>query len=114
MTLTREESEVYTKYHKPGCASLIRVQLNAIFINTTNSEEHELAKFKLAWKLRKMGFNFITEAVSNIDGRRVDLVNLTEDGIEYELETDPKRAERFKGMKNVYVVKLWDKSSNTA
>ena len=112
MTLTREESEIYTKYHRPGCASLIRVQLNAIFINTANSEEHELAKFKIAWKLKKMGHNFITESVSNIDGRRVDLVDITEDGIEYEIESTPERAARFKGMKNVFVVKLWDKSDN--
>lgn len=102
--MTPEESQVWKRYRTPGCSSSQLVKPNVVFFNTHNTTKHEMAKAEMAWKLRQMGHSILTEAESG--DRRVDLVDLTEDQ-EYEFETDEKRAERFKGMKNVFVVKLW-------
>ena len=112
--LTREESEVCSRYHRPGNSSMTRVPVNAIFISRSNDnnnthEKHEQAKFNLAWQLMEMGHNIITEACNGA-GRRVDLVDLTED-CEYEIETTEKRAQRFKGTE-VFVIALWEGGKN--
>lgn len=103
--MTPEESQVWKRYRTPGCSSSQLVKPNVVFFNTHNTTRHEMAKAEMAWKLRQMGHSILTEAECDYGGRRVDLVDLTEDQ-EYEFETDEKRAERFKGT-NVYVVKLW-------
>ena len=90
-------------YHSPGCSNLYRRKINAIFFNPANSLEHELAKAKVCYEIQKSGGKFLTEAVRNkkVDGkeRRPDIVDLAT-GIEFEIETDPKRAARFEGEEN--------------
>ena len=105
--LTKFELEFWRRYHISGCSNIHRIKINALAIHPQNSYEHERAKFDLYYKLRREGHNIITEAVRNDNGRRVDLVDIT-GRIEYEIETDKKRAERFKGIKGVVVIKLWD------
>ena len=108
----KAERSNISKYHTPSCANYIKRAKNAIFINPSNSLEHEMAKLKECYLLRQLGISFITEAVRNkkVKGkeRRVDVVNLAT-GEEIEIETDPKRAARFDGEEGVRVVKLWEK-----
>ena len=88
---------------------------NAIYTTggKANSLRHEFWKLKVCRELKDLGQEYITEAVRNepdpVTGkeRRVDVVCL-DDGTEYEIETDKKRAERFKGEKGVIVIKLWE------
>ena len=97
--LNRQELEVWKTYCVPGCSSMNRVKLNAVFFSKANSEVHELKKAEVCWELKKEGINFVTEAERNSKDyqgkkRRIDIVDLTND-IEIELETTPERAVRF-------------------
>lgn len=99
------------KYHTPACSNYIKRAKNAVYISPANSIEHEIAKLKVCYELRKNKNDFITEACRNKkDGngkiRRVDIVNL-DTGQEIEIETDPRRAKRFEGEKGVMVIELW-------
>lgn len=103
----------YKQYHIPSCANYMKRPKNAIYISTANSIEHERAKVDLCYELKEQDKYYITEAVRNEKDekgkeRRVDVVCL-DDGTEYEIETDPKRARRFEGQDNVVVIKLWKK-----
>ena len=98
----------WCKYHVQSCSNLHRLKIDAIFISTANSLEHELKKLEVCYEIKKKGHSFITEAErckldENKKKRRVDVVDI-DSGEEYEIETDPKRAERFKGEKKVNVV----------
>lgn len=81
------------KYHTQGCPNFVKRAKNAIFISASNSLPHETKKLEICYELRKLGINFITEAVRNVkeDGkeRRVDIVNINT-GEEIEIETDHK------------------------
>lgn len=81
-----------------------------MFFNPANSLEHELKKAEICYEIQKNGGKFLTEAVRNkkAEGkeRRPDVVDLIT-GIEYEIETDKKRAERFLDQEGVVVIKLW-------
>ena len=97
-------------YHTPGCSKYIKRAKNAIFVSTSNSYEHELAKFNTCWKLKKQGFDFITEAAENKTGLRRDVVCLNT-GFIYEIETTKTRAERFKTdpmKEKIVIIKLWE------
>ena len=105
------EKAIYNAYHIPGMSNLHRVKKNAIMISTANSYEHELEKFNICYKLKGQYHNFITEAEKSINGvkYRRDVVDITT-GEVYEVETDPKRAERFISDPDkdiITVVKLW-------
>lgn len=81
------------KYHIPGCTPVHTLKRNCIFISTANGLKHELKKLEICYEIKKLGGEFITEAVRNKkeDGkeRRVDIVNLvTAD--EIEIETNHK------------------------
>lgn len=112
--LTLEELQNWRRYHTPGCSNLHTLKVDVIHLSKANSVEHELAKCKFAIMVSKGERHFITEAERNkLDEhgkkRRVDLVDITE-GIEYEFETDPKRAVRFVNDKKVYIVPVgWSK-----
>lgn len=102
--------KTWRKYHIPGQSHYKTLKINACFISAANSMEHELEKARICWRLRNEGHDYITEAAKNQkepDGteRRVDIVDL-ETGIEYEVETDPRRAKRFKGMAGVEVIQI--------
>ena len=91
--------------------NLHRVKKNAIFISAANTWEHELGKFRVCYNLKEMGHNFLTEAECSINKVRYrrDVVDLT-DGRIYEIETDPKRAERFikdPEYSKIIIIKLW-------
>jgi hypothetical protein len=82
-------------------------------IHQQNSDEHEHGKLEVCLKLLREGKEFITEAVPNDNPKlRHDVICL-DDGVIFEIETDPKRAERFNGMNNIVVVALWKDSSKT-
>ena len=104
--LEPEERLRWLKYHIRGCSPIHRVKVNQISISAANSKKHELAKCSLAYDLIKQGHLILTEAQENKTKIIRDLVDLSE-GTIYEFETDPKRADRFKGQKDVFVVKLW-------
>lgn len=108
--LTSDEMKNYRKYHIPGCSQIHRIKINALFIHSGNTYTHESYKFATAWQILQKGHKFICEACPNKSDRRVDIVDITS-GIEYEIETDPKRAERFKNMEGVEVVKAWKDQS---
>jgi len=100
---------VMRSFHTPGCNNYIKRAKNAIYITPMNSWEHEFEKFKICYWLKLQGYDFITEAVENKTGFRRDIVCL-DTGEIFEIETNKKRAERFKGQ-NVSVVKLWERDN---
>jgi len=109
--LTKEEKKIWKSYHIPGMGNLNSVKLDAIFISTANSLRHEMQKTILCYGLKMKNHRFITEAEKSIKGTkyRRDIVDLTDNTI-YEIETDPKRAERFKEdpeTDRIEVIKLW-------
>ena len=104
--LTLMRKSVADKYHIPTMPNYAKRKPNQICISMANSWEHEQAKCKLCYDLGKEGKEFITETNTKDNERRVDVVCL-DDGLEYEIETDPKRAARFDGMKGVIVIKTW-------
>ena len=107
--LMLKRTEIWKKFHTPGCQNFCKRKRNAVFISPANSIEHEVGKLKVCYELRKKGQQFITEAVENATGFRRDVVSL-DTGIIYEVETDPKRALRFKGQEgNIRVIKLWER-----
>jgi len=104
--------EVYNKYHLPGCSNLHKRKINACFFSPANSLKHELLKAKTCYEILSNGGKFITEACRNRKDdngkiRRVDIVDLSAN-IEFEIELNPKRAERFKGEEGVIVIKGWE------
>jgi len=99
--------QVMRSYHTPSCSNYVKRAKNGLFIGSGNSFAHEYGKFLVCLKLRKEGKFFISEAVRNDNKRRVDVVCL-DDGVEYEVETDKRRAKRFEGMRGVEVVKVWE------
>ena len=71
-----KRNNTWRKYHTPGCGNYMTRKVNAIFISTSNGKPHEMKKADVCYDLRKQNHNFITEAVSNHDQRRVDIVDL--------------------------------------
>ena len=96
-----------SKYHINNMPKFTKVKKDVVKPYKNNSWDHELAKFRLCWELLRINHSFITEAVSKETGERHDVVDL-DSGYVYEIETTKKRAERFKGRKNVIVVELWE------
>lgn len=110
--LKPEEKKRWHSYHIPGMGNLNRVKLDAIFISVANSREHEMEKFNVCYTLKQLGHRYITEAEKSIKGvkYRRDVVDLTT-GTIFEIETDPKRAERFKDdpeTEDIKVIALWE------
>jgi len=104
--LTEVERSNWNKYHIRGCSPIHRVKVNAISISPANTKAHEMKKCEIAYDLVKQGRLILTEAQENKSKLIRDVVNLSTGDI-YEVETDSKRAERFKNQSNVVVVKLW-------
>lgn len=97
-------------YHIKGNTNIMRQKIDAIFISSANSLEHEQAKLRVCWLLKKAGHHFITEAERNRkkDEARVivDIVDLNT-GEEYEIESDKQRAKEFEGTP-VNVIKIFE------
>ena len=72
-------------YHRQGCQNYIKCPKNACLISAANTLEHELGKAEICWELSKQKHDFITEAVSNETGDRIDVVDLT-NGDEIEID----------------------------
>ena len=108
--LATKRNDTQRLYHVPGMANITNRKRNAVFISPSNSLEHEIGKMKVCYELRKEKMQFITEAVCNKTQKRRDVVCL-DDGMIFEIETDKKRAERFKDQKGVVVIKLWKEVS---
>lgn len=101
--------ETWHKYHVPGKGNYTTRPFNGIFLSPKNSWKHEKEKCHQCHVLLKRKMKFITEAVENITGLRRDLVVL-DTGEIIEIETDEKRAERFKSdpmSDKITVIKLW-------
>lgn len=104
--------EVHSSYHIPSMPNYYKRPKNAIYISAANGPIHEHKKLDICLEFRKLGIDYITEAVRNKKdkngkSRRVDIVNLNT-GDEIEIETDPKRAKRFEGEAGVIVIKTWE------
>jgi len=81
MTMNKKDAQTkrnttWRKYHTPGCGNYMTRKQNAIFISTSNGKPHEMKKMDVCYDLRKQNHYFITEAVSNKDDRRIDIVDL--------------------------------------
>ena len=103
----------WKQYHVTGCNNYVKRPKNAVYLSAANSKRHEMAKASLCYDLLKGKYKFITEAVHNKTNLRHDVVRLN-DGTIYEIETDPKRAARFKQIQTFYnediiVIPLWEK-----
>jgi hypothetical protein len=95
--------ETLRQYHLRGGHEMARLQ--PLHLWSEGSKEHEFAKCGVAYALHRLGKQFILEAVNNETDERADVVCL-DDGHIFEVETDPKRAERFKGRDDVTVVTI--------
>lgn len=79
--LNPEEREAFNSYHKPGGSNLSRCKINQICLSMAETDEHNLKMIDICRELIVNGNNFITEACPNkIHNRRVDIVNLSEQG----------------------------------
>ena len=104
--LVRQKLSVMGSYHTPGCTHYIKRAKSATYTTPNNSIEHEVIKFMVCYLLKSQGYEFISEAVSNKEGYRRDVVCLNTGEI-FEVETTPERAKRFEGTE-VTVVKTWE------
>jgi len=107
LSLKREETR--KKYKVPRGNNYQKRPLNAIYFRSMNSLRHELMKAQKCHELLKEKKWFITEAENKRNGLIRDVVCL-DDGMIYEIETDPRRAERFKTDPEsdmIEVIKLW-------
>jgi hypothetical protein len=101
MKLTKFEMTQYRQYSKVKGSALNTCKLDQLNVHLNGEYEHELAKFKLFWDLRKAGHRIITEAWGR-DGLRRDLVDLT-DGEIYEIDSNKtKRGRRHPSNINVW------------
>ena len=107
VALKKREDETYKQYHIPGCHNYMRRPKNSVYLNPSNSLEHELAKARVCYELQKEKKKFITEAVENATGLRRDVVCL-DDGEIFEIETTIARAKRFIGQPVNIVAVGWD------
>ena len=110
MNKKKMQDEIYKLYHIPGCLHYMRRPKNAVYLNPSNSLEHEQAKVKVCYDLQSEGKKFITEAVDNETDLRRDVVCL-DDGEIFEIETTIKRAARFIGQPVNIVAVGWDFSN---
>ncbi len=101
--LTIQRKNILKSYHITGCQNYVKRPKNAVYLSAANSWKHECLKAKICWELLKEKKQFITEGVSNRSGLRHDIICL-DDGVIFEVETDKRRAARFKGMEGVVVV----------
>ena len=86
---------VWKRYHMKGMGNYCKRAKNAIYFSPANGLPHETMKAIICYRLLREKKWFITEAVDNSLGLIRDIVCL-DDGKIYEIETNPKRAERFK------------------
>jgi len=98
-----KRKQTWHKYHIPGQSNLHKRKINAVFLSVANSKAHEFKKAEVCYDILKKKHQFITEASTCKGNRRVDVVDL-DDGKEYEIETNLKRAERFNDIEGVEVV----------
>src|SRR3990167_10275292 len=80
-TLTKEEREVWHKYHIQSTGNMNRCKVNAIMLNMHNDYLHEQAKFVSCYDIRSKKQSFITEAErakqKGKPTKIVDVVNLS-------------------------------------
>lgn len=104
-----QRKKTLNKYGIQGGNYYSRRAKNAIYFNPSNSLQHELKKAEICFQLLEKKKQFITEAWNRKLGLRRDIVVLDDDSI-IEVETDRKRAERFKDdyeADKIEVIELW-------
>ena len=97
-----KRKKVRDGFHRPGSTKETKCVINHVAMRP-NSWGHEQAKALKCWELMKEGKQFITEAKCRFTGLVRDVVCL-DDGISYEIETDPVRAQRFRELPNTEVI----------
>ena len=99
--LSKTEMENYRSYSKMN-KSIFSCKVNQLNVHLNSDYPHELAKFKIFWKLRKEGNKVITEAWQRGTDFRRDLVDLS-NGIIIEVEhSKSKRGKRHPRNIQVY------------
>jgi hypothetical protein len=114
--LIMQRKKTHNKYGVWGGSYHSRRAKNAVYFHRNPngvSDEHEVAKFMECLRLKREGKEFITEAWRRGTRPPVirDIVCLDNEEI-IEVETDPKRAARFKDdpdSDKIRVLKLWEK-----
>ena len=98
-------NSVQRRYHIPGQSHLYPRKRNAVFLSSANSWEHEKVKSHVCWLLLRRKLKYVTEAVRNVDGVRVDVVVLdTGDEIEIVCKNrDKKTLERYEKEKVIII-----------
>jgi RNAse (barnase) inhibitor barstar len=78
LELMRFRLKTQRDYHIPGDKTphYMMRKRNAIFLNPTNTIEHEMEKCKKCYEILKEKQQFITEACRNSDKHRIDIVVL--------------------------------------
>ena len=84
----KEVIKNYHKYHIPGCAHHKTLKKNAIFISTTNTIKHELAKCIGGIMLKRWGDISFSETVKG-------LINLLDKQIAKEFQEWPEEGSDF-------------------
>lgn len=99
--MARRKLNLRNKYHRQGCTPMYKCFKNHVNIGANTTLKHALAVTAICWNLKKLGHDFITEAVPNKNSkRRIDIVDLTT-GQEIEVEATGKFK---KGTKNFKVL----------
>jgi len=96
--LARHRNEVARNYYLPGCAKTLKRPRQAVYMNPSNLEEHEITKCRVCYQLLKHGHKYITEACRVKDDLRIDIVDL-DSGFELEIvckHDGPAVIERYK------------------
>lgn len=99
-----KRAQTIRKYHRQGCSNITCCPKNAILISKHNTLEHEIAKLIICYQIKQEGNEFITEAVQNTGGDRIDIVNITTGE---EIEVDFKHgnvAELIEKFRTIYKV----------
>lgn len=87
-----EYKEIYARREQPGYKALSSVRnkdINKFKINTNNAFIHELVKFIIFYKLRKLEHDIVVEAIFS-NGKRADLLDLNTNIIYEVLNTEKK------------------------
>ena len=76
--LNNTERNVIRKYHRQGCTNIYKCFKNHVSVGANTTLEHLQGVVEICYNIRKLGQDFITEAVPNNDSsRRIDVVNLS-------------------------------------
>ena len=94
------KQEIYIKQSKSMLDRSINYRTNAVYLNSGNTIEHELAKFLVAWDLINNGSKVVTEAAFRNLKSRADVFEL-DTRTAYEV-LNSETIKRFEAKKEYY------------